>query len=339
MLRSCMWRRLRSFGIADSPSYRTTGNIEAYTEFFHKYYNKEGTAMKSDCNRKSSNIAVIALLLMILFVATSLTVLFSRTLMYSQAEFENVMPIIRSHSEAPNNESNPNVTIHTVTSGGENAEAHSKFRMNAKAELFKLSYKNDTGEITVNGAKGNTDKLIAPGTTNKYNFTLENPGDAALDYTLSMEAKFEGTDETIPVKARVLNYTNKYLLGSAEQMEDVLELNTVSEKSSLGAGRYAAYTLEWEWPFERGDDEFDTTLGNMAVDDDLTLEVNIKTIAEIDETNDPQKNNAGLLVPQTGDDTQLGFLWLILAVSIVGIFVVLFADRKSKKEKIGKNNE
>lgn len=295
--------------------------------------------MKSGYNRKSSNITVIALLMMILFVATSLTVLFSRTLTYSQTEFENVMPIIRSQSEAPNDDGNSNVTVKTVTSGTDGADAHSKFRMNAKAEIFKLSYKNNSGEITVNGAKGSTDKLIAPGTTNKYNFTLENPGDAALDYTMSLDATVKGTDEELPVKVRVWDYTNKYLLGNAKQMEDVLDLNTITEKASLGAGRYAAYTLEWEWPFEQGNDEFDTMLGNLAPEDDIVLDVKIKTTAEYDETNDPKKNNTGLIVPQTGDDTQLGFLWLILAVSIVAIFVVLFADFKSKKEKNGKNNE
>ena len=298
--------------------------------------------MKSTNNRKSSNTTIIAVLLLVLCVATSLTVLFGRMISYSQTEFENVMPIMRSHSEAPNDtsdDSNSAITVQTVTSGTDNTKAHPEFRMDAKAEIFKISYKNNTGKITVNGAKGNTDKLIAPGTTNKYNFTLANPGDVALDYNMSMEANIKGTDGEIPVKVRVWDYTNKYLLGSTKQMEDVLKLNTVSEKASLGTGRYAAYTLEWEWPYEQGDDELDTMLGNLAAEDDIVLEVKIKTTAEYDETNDPQKNNAGLIVPQTGDDTQLEFLWLILAISVVGIFVVLFADRRKKKENSGTNNE
>ncbi|MCH5299095.1 MAG: LPXTG cell wall anchor domain-containing protein [Ruminococcus sp.] len=295
--------------------------------------------MKSSYNRKSSNTTIIAALLLILFVAASLTVLFSRTLIYSQAEFENVMPLMSVHSDAPNNNEDSNATVRVITSGSENMEAHPEFRMDAKAEIFKLSYKNDKGEIIVGGEKGNTDKLIAPGASNEYQFTLKNPGDVALDYTLSMEATVKGTDAELPIKVRVWDYTNKYLLGSAKKTEDVLTLNDVSEKSSLGAGRYAAYTLEWEWPYEQDNDEFDTMLGNLAAGDDIVLEMKIKTTAEYDETNDPKKNNTGLIVPQTGDDTQLGFLWLILAVSIVGIFIVLLADRRKKKQNSGKSND
>lgn len=284
--------------------------------------------MKQAYNRKSSSIMIIAVLI-ILCVAASLTVLFGRVIGYSQTSFENIMPLTsangKTHYQATQGSSNQIETFNV-----QDTVNHPEFRMNAEAEIFKISYENDKGEITVKGADGNTDKLIAPGTTNKYQFTLENPGNVALTYTLTMEATITGTDEIIPVKARVWDYANNYLVGSAEQMTGVLELNTVNEKSVLGAGRYAPYTLEWEWPFEQGDDEFDTMLGNMAVDDDLVLTVKINTIAEFDEN--PDNNNVGLIIPQTGDNTPLEFLWLILAASIVGIVIVLFAGRKKKKE-------
>lgn len=290
--------------------------------------------MKSTHNRKSSDITTIVMILMlILCVAASLTVLFGRMIGYSQTEFENIMPLISTHSKAPNTATESS-SPQTETANVQNTEKHPQFRMDAEAEIFKISYENDIGEITVNGVKGNTDKLIAPGTTNKYQFTLENPGDVALDYTMAMEAYITGTDEKIPVKVRLWDYTNKYLLGSTEQMTDVLNLNTVNEKGILGAGRYASYTLEWEWPFEQGDDEFDTMLGNLAVEDDLVLTIKIKTFAEYND--DPEKNNIGLIIPQTGDNSSLEYLWLILAGSIVGIFIVLLAGRKSKKEYSGK---
>lgn len=293
--------------------------------------------MKSAYRKKSSSIMIIVMLLILCAVA-SMTVLFGRMISYSHTEFENVMPLINVHSKevnaAPDGDNSaqnefvqqtPSAQISYSQSTGSQQE----FRMNAEADIFKISYENDKGEITVNGLEGNTDKLIAPGTTNKYQFTLENPVDKALDYTLSMEAYITGTDESIPVKVRVWDYTNKYLLGSTEQMADVLELNTIDEKAVLGAGRYAGYTLEWEWPFEQGDDEFDTMLGNMAADDDLTLTIKINAVAEYDE--DPSSNNVGLNVPQTGDDAALEYLWLILAASIVGIFIVLVVDRKKKQ--------
>ena len=298
--------------------------------------------MKS--NRKFSNVIIIAVIL-ILCAATSVALLFGRMVRYTQTEFENIIPLLGTSSKMPNapadatvaaqNASSGTGNLSNISSGGENMEGHPEFHMSAEAEIFKLSY-DETGKTTVIGAQGNTDKLIAPGTTNQYHFTLENSGDVALDYTMSMEAYITGTDEIIPVKARVWDYTNKYLLGSEEEMNDVLELNTVSEEGVLGAGRYAAYTLEWEWPFEQGNDEFDTMLGNMAVDDDLVLTVKINTTAEYDE--DPANKNVGQLVPQTGDDSSLEVLWLILAASVVGIFLVFIIDRKSKK-KNGENAE
>ena len=285
--------------------------------------------MKSTHNRKSFNITTIVMtLLLILCVAASLTVLFGRVIVYSKTDLTNIIPIMSAEDNVLRTTAQ-GISAQTEALDVQNTEKHPKFRMNAEAEIFKISYENDKGEITVNGAEGNTDKLIAPGTTNKYQFTLENSGDTALDYTMTMEASITGTDEIIPVKVRVWDYTNKYLLGSTEQMTDVLNLNTVNEKAVLGAGRYAAYTLEWEWPFEQGDDEFDTMLGNLAVEDDLVLEIKINTIAEYDE--DPEKNNVGMIIPQTGDYSSLESLWLILAASIVGIFVVLFVGCKSKK--------
>lgn len=294
--------------------------------------------MKQAQNGKSSNIVIIAVLIVLCAVA-SLTVLFGRMISYSQTEFKNVMPLISVDSNLPNAPAQhtesaqsavaqqPALSQHSVSQG---TGSHPEFHMNAEAEIFKISYENDKGEIIVKSPDDSTDKLIAPGTTNKYQFTLENPGNVALDYTLSMEAYITGTDEIIPVNVRVWDYTNKYLLGSAEQMVDVLDLNTVDEKSVLGAGRYAAYTLEWEWPYEQDNDEFDTMLGNMAVDDDLVLTIKINTTAEYDE--DPDNNKVGLIVPQTGDDSSLEYLWMILAMSVIGIFIVLFADRKKKKQ-------
>ena len=293
--------------------------------------------MKSTYSRKKPNVTIIvALLILFLCVAASLAVLFGRMLSYTQTEFENVIPLINVNTRSLNEEEN-NTLTYSAVSDGESSGSHPEFRMNAKAEIFKISYKNNTGSVTVGGSNSSTDKLIAPGTSNKYQFTLENPGDVALDYTLSMEANITGTDETIPVKVRVWDYENKYLLGSSEQMKDVLDLSTVNEKSVLGAGRSAVYTLEWKWPFEQDNDEIDTILGNLASEDDIALEVNINTIAQYN--GNPDNNSVGLMVPQTGDDSPLEYLLLILAASIVGIFVVIFANHNSKKKNSGKNSE
>ena len=118
-------------------------------------------------------------------------------------------------------------------------------------------------------------------------FTLENTGDTLLDYDMTIMAEITGTDLELPVKARVWDYNSKYLLGSESEKADVLELNSVKEKSKLSAGRFAVYTLEWEWPFEWGNDEYDTMLGNLAVDNDIALTIRINTTASCDQGDIP----------------------------------------------------
>lgn len=294
--------------------------------------------------KRKLNIAGIGVLVAVLILCelVSTTVLFSRMISYTQAKFVNVMSLTeKSEPDGTNSDSSDETTAgettapteETTTRSGQGTGKHPEFRMEAEAEIFRFSYDNDSGEITVTGGEGNTDKLIAPGTSNLYQFTLQNPGDVSLDYTLTMEAYVTGTDLWIPVNARVWDYTNKYLVGSTDSMVDVMELNTVNESAELGAGRYAVYNLEWEWPFEWGDDEYDTMLGDLAVEDDLALTIVIRTVAEYDEN--PDDPNAGeIKPPQTGDDSNLVLLSLLCVGSFIGLCVMLFAFFKSgRKEK------
>lgn len=294
--------------------------------------------------KRKLNIAGIGVLVAVLILCelVSTTVLFSRMISYTQAKFVNVMSLTeKSEPDGTNSDSSDETTTgettapteETTTRSEQGTGKHPEFRMEAEAEIFRFSYDNDSGEITVTGGEGNTDKLIAPGTSNLYQFTLQNPGDVSLDYTLTMEAYVTGTDLWIPVNARVWDYTNKYLVGSTDSMVDVMELNNVNESAELGAGRYAVYNLEWEWPFEWGDDEYDTMLGDLAVEDDLALTIVIRTVAEYDEN--PDDPNAGeIKPPQTGDDSNLVLLSLLCVGSFIGLCVMLFAFFKSgRKEK------
>ena len=213
-----------------------------------------------------------------------------------------------------------------VQSSGGNQAAHPEFRMTAEAEIFRFTY-DETGRLTVISNNGGGDKLIAPGTSNRYRFTLENPGDVALDYNLTMEAYVTGTDLRLPVNVSMWDYKNKYIVGSADEKADVLELNTVNETAELGAGRYASYTLEWEWPFEWGNDEYDTLIGNLAADDDIELTIIIRTVAEYDE--EPDDPSAGI-PPKTGDDSYTAYLAAVCAVSFIAICLLLFVGGRRK---------
>lgn len=210
-------------------------------------------------------------------------------------------------------------------------------------EIFHLSY-DDNGDGHITTASANTDKVFAPGTTETYPFTLTNSGPYNLRYYLTVESYYEGADGLwIPIQARFFDYNNEYLVGSAEEWPDVLELNKVNLTRYLAPGAKADYTLQWRWVFERGEqiqeglyagdyteDFYDTMLGNKALDQDMILHVIIKTWTEIDDTQPEPKP------PYTGDSGNL-MLWISVAalafVLLLVLLLVAFKRRKRENEE------
>lgn len=192
-------------------------------------------------------------------------------------------------------------------------------------EIFRVSYENGEQRITVNSSDG--DKVIAPGTSNSYTFKLKNTGDVALDYTVELNAYFTPSNISIPVICRVNRYDGKWITPNEGEFVDASGLNGTNDAATVGAGRYVYYTLDWQWPFESGDDELDTLLGNMAVEQDITFTIEISTVA-VESINPDSKDG---IVPKTGDDNQI-VLWVALAaVSIILIFGSLF-HKKNEDE-------
>jgi hypothetical protein len=207
-----------------------------------------------------------------------------------------------------------------------------------EVEIFKVDYENGEQKVTV--ASSNGDKVIAPGTSNAYNFQVSNSGSIPLTYTLTAEAYFgeKGSEDyiIIPVIVRFHNnYTGDYLTGTSEEWSPVLELNGASETIPLAGNSYIEYTLEWEWPFETDDtyeirvpstvsadyvnmdgeqtgdvvyevisltgDDYDTFLGNLAAEgQDIELTVVLNVIAE-EYTDDTPSNPPS--IPDDPDDT------------------------------------
>ncbi len=212
------------------------------------------------------------------------------------------------------------------------------WKTHTDVEIFHLSYDNASGETTVRTAKG--DKVFAPGTESDYGFTITNTGKYNLTYYLTVEAYYEGTtvdgkELYIPIDAKMFDYNGDFLVGSASEWPDVMELNTVNIQRVIAKGGAHDYTLLWRWAFERGElvedglvpiygeDEYDTYLGNLAVDNDLILHIIIRTWAEVDEETPP---------PDTGD-TANTILWTVLAAAALAAIVVLLFVLKREKKK------
>ena len=291
--------------------------------------------------KKSMLIPVVALALCVILSAS---MLFSRLVGFVAADVSLMIPLTESNgvtkvsaiqrvsAEAPrvqqlslreqavllDNETTPPATK-PANPGFQVEDENTVWEGQTDVEIFRVSYENGEGQITVQSGKG--DKVIAPGTENEYSFTLHNTGDVPLDYTLEMEAYFSDGEKMIPVVARVVDYKGKYLVGSADSFADVLELNSVREQGSLSAGYIAPYTLQWQWPFE-GDDDYDTWLGNLAVEEDITLTIVIRTSAEY--------GGEGGKPPQTGD-FDIVIAALVMTGSMVGLMVLVMPKRKRER--------
>ncbi|MBR3762812.1 MAG: LPXTG cell wall anchor domain-containing protein [Lachnospiraceae bacterium] len=205
---------------------------------------------------------------------------------------------------------NPDITVHDDVRTWETT---------TQVDIFKIAYENGEAVVTVDGMG---DKVIAPGTGNEYTFYLKNTGNVMLDYTLEIEAFFTPDTQPIPVEARLKGYDGTYLLGAEDSWADVLELNQVKDEASISVNRFAYYTLEWQWPYESGDDAYDTLLGNLAVDEDLTLTIVIKTVATGE---DMETEFIKVPTVTTGDDSNL-LGWLGLAVAamlVIGLYIII----------------
>lgn len=234
-----------------------------------------------------------------------------------------------------NSTTSPETSITPETTSPKTVQAKPGFKVyddntvwsaNTDVEIFRVRYENGSNNITVNTSDG--DKLIAPGTSNKYSFTLKNTGNVSLDYQMTMQAYVTGTDLRIPVVVRVYDHEGEYCIGSENKWEKVLNLNEVAKFGTLASDRYMNYTLEWQWPFE-GDDEYDTMLGNMAVEEDLVLTIVIKTLAtQSEDPGDPGDNP-----PPTGDNTFMTFLCAAISVSIVFIIIINGKRRRDRSEE------
>lgn len=295
--------------------------------------------------RQQNNSSARAAIALILCVVLSATVLFSRLAGFAPADTRLYIPLTQSSGITTVREGHRQ-TDGTITFRGYHPDSHRLltakpgFRVydentvwtsETNIEIFKISYENGSQQVTVLSENG--EKVIAPGTENTYRFALENTGNVDLDYTLKMESWFgeEGEKDpvTIPVLARVLDYKGNYLAGTADGKTDVLELNKVSQKGSLTKGYIAPYTLEWEWPFE-GDDTYDTWLGNLAVEEDITLTIRISTTASYTPT--PGSDSG---IPKTGDTSAIGLAVAVMVASSAALMLLLVLPGRRRRKNNG----
>lgn len=203
-------------------------------------------------------------------------------------------------------------------------------------ELFKVSYKNGKGEITVKSA--NKDKVIAPGTDGSYTFDLKNESKQSADYKVWVETSITSDISAMPLQTR-MSGANGWLLGSKNNWADARDLDGITTTETLDAGKSAQYKIYWQWPFEQGKDEEDTNIGNISANQQFTYKVIIHTLtAATTDTDNPKTdiptNKKPISVIQkikTGDTAQI-MKWAILLGVSAGIILILVIFKKRKKD-------
>ncbi len=234
------------------------------------------------------------------------------------------------NSDSKSNETNDSVgdSDTFIAKPGMNVtDSEGSWTQDTAVTIFKASYNNESGEMTVNSESGA--KLIAPGTSNRYNFYVNNTGNVPIEYLMTAEAiinaKANGKSYTIPMEARFYNQDGQYLIGSENNWSDMNDMNDIADQKELSVDHYNKYTLEWRWPFE-GDDEFDTLLGNLAAEgNELEVIVNLKVTATAD-------TDAAGGIPKTGDTKNVAWWTGVSVCSAFLIVLILFGRRKDEDE-------
>ena len=290
--------------------------------------------MENKRHTRKWKILITALILLLLVVATAVYLcvrlgVFTKT---DDSPYIDIAPsddVSQSTQETSDQEgtaaTQPTQDTFQVKPGFEVWDDQQTWTTQTDIELFRISYEGGEQNITV--LSDNGDEVIAPGTDNSYTFRLKNTGNVALDYTVSMEAVCSDNVTYIPVDVRMRDYNGDYCIGNREGYAPVSELNGLEDSNTLGVGSYAYYTLEWQWPFESGDDEYDTWLGNL--EEPATLIIKINTYA----TTSADPNAMGGLSAQTGD-TFLPALWIALAaLSATGIVILVVYKARRRREE------
>lgn len=237
-------------------------------------------------------------------------------------------------TEEQDDETVPPTTEAPRNPGFEVEDGQTVWTTNTQVEIFKISYEN--GERVMTVQSDDNSKIIAPGTENSYTFKLKNTGNVALSYVVEVDAYCSPAEISIPITGRISRYDGAWIVGGQDSYAEISALDTASDSYTLGAGRYTCYTLDWVWPFEGGDDELDTLLGNMAAEQDVTFTIVIKTTAT--ESDNPN-GGGGIITPDTGDNSA-STLWIVLAICslAVMIFLVLHQNREKRRDDAEANN-
>ncbi len=219
---------------------------------------------------------------------------------------------------------------------GANPDMSASWETETSVDLFKNTYVGADGTVTVQSANG--DKVIAPGTSNDYEFTIKNTGNVAIDYTLVLDGVFQISDLDLPFYVR-LRHGDTWIVGGENEWVHVDELNKVVEDATLERDKADTYRFEWMWPYE-ADDEANKLIGNLndtllAADANDTqigsLTVDMKTDFHLNISVSSVVTPGAIPVYADGTPIMRDFLAVVISAGLIlasGLWLILIFFRR-----------
>lgn len=274
-----------------------------------------GNSKKYNIRHFGRNIWILVMVLILVFLL-SLSILSGLLGGYSKSD-KNIIPINTDNVSLGINDDDELMPDMLVE------DKDVSWETNTSVDLFREFYTNDDGMITVSSEDG--EKVIAPGTSNQYEFSIKNNGSIPLEYVLNLDSMFSIDEYDLPFEVR-LRKGDEWLIGDDNSWADRSELERLEDKDTVDVNNSVLYVFEWQWPYEaEAQDEIalrdlnDTLLGNMAISQDVEFRLNIRVESTIDPSYVPNKdkNDNSHLLP-------LIFLGLAILVGLKLIWIVFW---------------
>ena len=161
------------------------------------------------------------------------------------------------------------------------SDAEQVWSRTTEINLFDSHYINEEGNESVRSE--DNQKVIAPGTQSQYLFHVTNQGTQPIRYQIWYETVEKASGFYLPIEAEMkkLCVNESGTSVEKETTDSQLKIDQTTE-FLLQPESFDTYQFQWKWLYERGDDLYDTQLGNLAVNQNLEYFVKIHVRAEID---------------------------------------------------------
>lgn len=264
-----------------------------------------------DNNNKSSRIINASIIALVLLLILSLTILFVRlaiSLPYTDDTF-----VINPH-------------VDPVETGDDDVI----WDLDTDVTIFRTTEVDEDGNVVVESIDG--DNIIAPGMEGDYRFEVRNTGKFAVETKTIVSAKLTVNGEIFedaPIEVRFANYKGENITEGG--WIKVNELSEHIDDLTVGKKSYIYFDLDWRWAYEGNDDELDTLLGNLSVDNEVEFSINIVIAA----TRSGNRNAEGGLPLVTSGPTGFDIRPIIIVTVVVLLVTItlLIIEKKRNKER------